>query len=24
MLLSGGVDWTLGEWRSAVGQLDLR
>jgi uncharacterized protein YciI len=24
MLLSGGVEWTLGEWRSAVGQLDLR
>jgi len=24
MLLSGGVEWSLGEWRSAVGQLDLR
>ena len=23
MLRSGGVEWTLGEWRSAVGQLDL-
>ena len=23
MLLSGGVEWSLGEWRSAVGQLDL-
>ncbi len=23
MLLSGGVDWTLAEWRSAVGDLGL-
>ena len=24
MLLSGGVDWTLAEWRSAVGDLGIR